>query len=378
MAGLGISRGGIVAQPTGGGAPPGDATIWPFVADWAALSTVAGPLRDGDQVFVQSLGTPASYGLAQYDEGDAEWKLLFAMFASFANMEAFAEPIVTGALAAVEVSGNDDETAVRYQYESGWARTANNQPYVWTSTDPLATQVTDPSGIGVTREGDLLVVTSGSEIQTYRLRVFTTGAGDVVNLTAWIAIDVPTTWRLKSYATGSAAPGGDGWTASGTGTATVTASGGFHVLTGGTGSALLTSVFTPSTTQGVHHFGEFRADTAAAVGRGFQIGDGTNASRIYQIGSGALRLYDHTGLVPISGGAATSATAPTLPGLSSDPSRVDVTDLSPTTWTVTRVAGVRVQTFRRDLITTNPFTANRLVALAGTVLHARNYGVLGP
>jgi hypothetical protein len=153
MAGLGISRGGIVAQPAGGGgAPPGDATIWPAVADWADLSTVAGPLRDGDQVFVQSLGTGNSYGVARYDEGDAEWVLLLGWFNSFANMEAFAEPIVTGALAAVEASASDDETAVRYQYESGWARTANNQPYVWALSDLVTL---DPSGIGVTRVGDV-------------------------------------------------------------------------------------------------------------------------------------------------------------------------------------------------------------------------------
>jgi hypothetical protein len=189
---------GVVSGGGGGGAPPGDATIWPAVADWAALSTVAGPLRDGDQVFVQSLGSPASIGLARYDEANTEWALQYGMFASFADMTAFSETVVTGALAGVEVSANNDETAVRYQYESGWARTAVNQPYVWESTDPLATQVTDPSGIGVTREGDLLVVTSGSEVQVYRLRVFTTGAGDIVNLTAWIAIDVPTTWRLKT------------------------------------------------------------------------------------------------------------------------------------------------------------------------------------
>jgi len=153
MAGLGISRGGIVAQPAGGGgAPPGDATIWPFVADWAALSTVAGPLRDGDQVFVSSLGTGNSFGVARYDDGDAEWKLLLGWFNSFADMEAFAEPIATGALAAVEVSASDDETAVRYQYESGWARTANNQPYTWALSDLVTL---DPSGIGVTRVGDV-------------------------------------------------------------------------------------------------------------------------------------------------------------------------------------------------------------------------------
>ncbi len=82
----------VAAPGGGGGAPLGAATIWPFVADWAALSTVAGPLRDGDQVFVSDLGSPASYGLAQYDEGDAEWKLLFGWFVSFADMTAFAEP----------------------------------------------------------------------------------------------------------------------------------------------------------------------------------------------------------------------------------------------------------------------------------------------
>jgi hypothetical protein len=152
MAGLGISRGGIVAQPTGGGAPPGIATIWPAVIDWADLSTVAGPLRDGDQVFVSSLGSPASIGLARWDDGDAQWALMFGMFATFADMEAFSEPIVTGALAGVQESANDDETAVRYQYESGWARTANGQPYTWALSDLVTL---DPSGIGVTRVGDV-------------------------------------------------------------------------------------------------------------------------------------------------------------------------------------------------------------------------------
>jgi hypothetical protein len=57
---------------------------------------------------------------------------------------------------------------------------------------------------------------------------------------------------------------------------------------------------------------------------------------------------------------------------------VDITDFSPTTWTVTRVSSVRVQTFRRNLVTTSPFSANRILALAGTVMHARNYGVIAP
>jgi hypothetical protein len=141
-----------IAAPGGGGAPPGIATIWPSVADWAALSTVAGPLRDGDQVFVSYLGSPASIGLARWDEGDAQWALMFGMFATFADMEAFSEPIVTGALAGVQESANDDETAVRYQWEAGWARTANGQPYTWA----LPNLVTlDPSGIGVTRTGDV-------------------------------------------------------------------------------------------------------------------------------------------------------------------------------------------------------------------------------
>jgi hypothetical protein len=136
----------------GGGAAPGIATIWPAVADWAALSTVAGPLRDGDQVGVSSLGSQASIGVALYDEANAEWALQFGMFASFADMTAFSEPIIAGALAGVQESANNDETAVRYQYESGWARTAVNQPYVWALSDLVTL---DPSGIGVTRTGDV-------------------------------------------------------------------------------------------------------------------------------------------------------------------------------------------------------------------------------
>jgi hypothetical protein len=114
------------------------------------------------------------------------------MFASFADMTAFAEPIVTGALAGVEVSANDDETAVRYQYESGWARTAVNQPYVWDSSSLATIGVADPSGVGATRIGDLLRLTLTGGIRTFRLVSFTSGGGNVRTENVWVPVELLT------------------------------------------------------------------------------------------------------------------------------------------------------------------------------------------
>jgi hypothetical protein len=201
LASVGVVSGG------GGGAPLGAATIWPFVADWAALSTIAGPLRDGDQVIVQSLGTGNSFGLARYDDGDAEWDLQVGWFNSFADMEAFSEPIVTGALAAVEVSASDDETAVRYQYESGWARTAFNQPYVWTLTVTQALTGADPSGIGVLRDGDVGLVAASAGVVELRYKAACTvaaGAGGGT-LPRWIppAAYAAATPTVRAYFVGT-------------------------------------------------------------------------------------------------------------------------------------------------------------------------------
>jgi len=309
----------------GGGAPPGDATIWPFVANWAAFSTVAGPLRDGDQVLVQSLGTGNSFGLAQYDEGDAEWKLLYGWFNSFADMTAFAEPIVTGGLAAVEVSASDDETAVRYQYESGWARTANNQPYVWTSTDVTAITNLDPSGIGVTRVGDLLAITTGGRTCMWRLHQFASGdTPDSTERKWWVDAMLPETGLvLSAYLIGDEVVSDDvelqaqGWD-------TVTRTAG--TITQATGEVTLATTGT-SASVAIRCEPTIAANTRVAVSGLMRAtvgtGSGTQVSNVYApwISDGGNFLLPArlsqangggtTGSIPWSGSAITLATAST-------------------------------------------------------------------
>jgi hypothetical protein len=319
MAGLGISRGGIVAQPAGGGgAPPGIATIWPSVADWADLSTVAGPLRDGDQVFVSDLGSPASIGLARYDEGDAQWALQFGMFASFADMEAFAEPIVTGALAGVQESASDDETAVRYQYESGWARTAVNQPYVWTSSSVSDIANTDPSGIGVTRVGDILRLTLANGVATFQLVAFTTAGGSAVNASVW----VPSDWLSSGTVLLRGRLVGTEASRSGTGLSDlITGSGPTPTITGATDTiwtrmncanvaSALAGVQVTSLTLGSGQQAYTRCITRAQGSGtiagststvGLFTGDGSRGSIARQIGTGAIRYDNGSGVALNSG-----------------------------------------------------------------------------
>jgi hypothetical protein len=329
-----------IAAPGGGGAPPGIATIWPSVADWAALSTVAGPLRDGDQVFVQSLGSPASTGLARWDDGDAQWALMFGMFVSFADMEAFAEPIVTGALAGVQESANDDETAVRYQWEAGWARTANGQPYVWESTDPAAVANTDPSGIGVTRVGDILTITTS--VGTETLRLYSFADGDTPNATArlaWVDASLPTTGLvLAGYFTGAETADSQLTTQ---GADTIVETNGAIVYTGTRVSFECTAganrnvqaqyrTGAVATTARVYTRGLYRCSvgaggdaTTSCVANFGIVADGTNAARVYAssaINATAIRCVDGSQVLQ---GAADSSLA-ALPGLAGTDQMVTV------------------------------------------------------
>jgi hypothetical protein len=427
MAGLGISRGGIVAQPAGGGgAPPGDATIWPFVANWAALSTVAGPLRDGDQVLVQSLGTGNSFGLAQYDEGDAEWKLLYGWFNSFANMEAFAEPIVTGGLAGVEASALDDETAVRYQYQSGWARTPAGSGYQWPTAATWAAlpttalgvltgdtcAVTDADGsssTGVARwsgsawqlasavfatctlmeafpnpilAGATCTITATTGPEVYRYQTFGSG------IEYWAHSSVPDTLTRQAWGIGTEAVGspgdpvgtlaGQGYTISTTGAgSSVAPSSGETLLTGGGGggnNALLTVTgLSPVAGTVVYMRAFVRAGTAGTQGRGTQIGDNTQASRMYQIGAGGLDLYGSDGVTAVAGGTSRVSTA--LPAASGTPALLEILDRGATLMTTVRLNGVIVLQFRRNLVTTSAFSAVRWLALQSAVMGIRNHMV---
>ena len=122
-------RTGGLLSGGGGGGPLGDATVWPQVANWAALGTIAGPLRLNDIVGVNDL--VPGYGTAQYD--GTNWRLQQATFPTEADLLAFGgggELIGGGAIAIV---GAGDETDPAYYYTgSAWARMPDEVHYIWT------------------------------------------------------------------------------------------------------------------------------------------------------------------------------------------------------------------------------------------------------
>jgi hypothetical protein len=139
-AALGLASAGRVVA--GGGGPLGDATVWGPVADWAALGTIAGPLRVGDFAGVNDLGAVGSSGLAVYDGTD--WALFQAVFPTVSDLLAFGELIATSAIAVV---GTGVETDPAYQYDGAqWLRMPDGVHYIWqdrTDWADLAT-IADP------------------------------------------------------------------------------------------------------------------------------------------------------------------------------------------------------------------------------------------
>jgi hypothetical protein len=145
---------GFFSTPgSGDGVPLGEGTIWPAVSEWAGLAAISAP-RAGDRATVSDLGTGNAHGVAQYD--GAAWQLVYGMFNNVPDLLAFTEPIVVGALAGVEQSSSDDETATRYQWNGiSWDRTPYGLSYVW----PAVGEWADLNDIpGPLRNGDLSFV----------------------------------------------------------------------------------------------------------------------------------------------------------------------------------------------------------------------------
>jgi hypothetical protein len=141
--------GGLLSGGGGGGAL-GDATVWPAVADWASLGTIAGPLRVGDRVEVSDLQPGLAYA-ARYSGGGG-WELAQAVFPTVADLLAFPEPIFISATAIV---GTGIETDPMYYYDgSNWQRMADGVPFAWSLTETQLLEGTDPSGIGAVQDGD--------------------------------------------------------------------------------------------------------------------------------------------------------------------------------------------------------------------------------
>jgi hypothetical protein len=144
---LGLVSAGRITN--GGGGNTGE-PLGPFL-NWAALPASG---ENGALASVTSLGTGNAYGIAVYDGSASEWALYMGWFDTVADMIAFAQPIIIGALASVEESADNNENGVRYQYEGSWTRTAAlTAGFAWTLSSLF-----DFSAIGL-RDGDFGIFT---------------------------------------------------------------------------------------------------------------------------------------------------------------------------------------------------------------------------
>jgi hypothetical protein len=143
--------GGVVSGGGGGGGPLGDATVWGSIADWSEFGTIAGPLRNGDRVFVNDLSP--GFGYAQYN--GADWELVQGFFPTVADLLAFGgggELIYTTGEAIV---GTGDETSVVYYYTgAAWDRMPDGSRFIYPSVPdwaslPTADTVLNNDEVGV-------------------------------------------------------------------------------------------------------------------------------------------------------------------------------------------------------------------------------------
>jgi hypothetical protein len=358
----------------GGGGPLGDATIWPAVADWAGLASISNP-RTGDRAGVLDLGTGNSTGVAQWS-GSA-WELVYGMLNSVADLLAFAEPIAVGALAGVEQSASDDETAVRYQWSgSAWERTPAGRPYVWTIDHILQA---DPTGIGLVRPGDHGVL-PGSQVAAAKM--FAAGdTPDGVARIVWLPLDVAAgATSLVAYGFGAEsavdlAAQGALITETGGGSSVGPVDGFTRIVAGGGAgnTAVLNAITSLGETEKVFMSSETRAGTTGT--KGVQIADGTNGSRIYQVGAGAVQLYQSDGVTVQSTGVTLRSSGSAWPALDASPSRTEIRDDGRTVLTTIERDGVTYHTSKRNLVLAG-FTRAAWVALVGATIDIRNFVVV--
>lgn len=165
----GLAAAGNLASGSGGGntgVPLGP------VDDWAGLAAIQP--NDGALAGVESLGLGNANGIAIYS--GTEWQLYSGIFDSVADLNAFAEPIMTGAVASVEETGDNNENGVRYIYEGSWVRTAAlTLGFAWALTTIFDA---DPSGVGASQEGDYGIFTPAGGVPiTLRKKTVTIAAG---------------------------------------------------------------------------------------------------------------------------------------------------------------------------------------------------------
>jgi hypothetical protein len=341
---------GQTLAPLGGsdGLPLG-----PF-ADWAALPASG---EDGALASVTSLGPGNAYGIAVYDDGASEWALHMAWFDTVADMEAFAQPISTGALAAVEASASNDENGVRYQYDgAAWARTAAlTAGFVWALTVTQAITGADPSGVGAVKDGDYgIIAGSGGPVVLRYKASCTLGYGGT--RAAWMSpLAYAGTPVLQAYTDGTesnATLAAQGWTISTDAGCSVVATGGFQRLSATSPTpaqaSLRTMVGAVTSSTRIECLCEARASTAAGTFMwALCLQDGANGTFVGQeaaTGFGFMNISGTPLNTPLRNG-----TNQSLPTLAQTPAILLLRDEGRTVQSVANRDGVLVGDYRRNL-----------------------------
>jgi hypothetical protein len=142
--------GGVVSGGGGGG---GNTGVPLNAATWLDLTFLPGTF-DARAIVVDIDGN-GNQGIAIWDAGITQWSLERGLFTTAAQMNAFAQPIYSSALASV--GGNYDTTDTQYAWTgSAWVRTpgVTVQGYTWALTETQLLTGADPSGIGLVQDGD--------------------------------------------------------------------------------------------------------------------------------------------------------------------------------------------------------------------------------
>ena len=386
--------GGSLSGGGGGGGPLGDATVWPQIADWASLGSIAGPLRTGDRVFVSDLSP--GFGIAQYN--GADWELVQGSFATLADLLAFGaggELIYTTGQALV---GTGDETSVVYYYTgAAWDRMPDPVPFAWTLTETQLLNGTDPSGIGAVQEGDwgIFAASGGPIAVRYKVVTIAAGAGGGTRA-MWIppAAYAGTNLRLDSFALGTesdAQLAAQGLAVTETNTGTVGTTGGYTDLNApAVGSGNSVAQLTSAVITGAKKFAvmcQIRGAVSSSSGAAglFQSSAETNTQ--WSLGAGAAvattvqQLYWVAAWTLASntftarGGASAWPSITSTPWLLMAESGAVISDL-----VQTRVDGAVYSTYRRNgdsAVDATNYTA-LLLAVGGTAgtsgrLQVKNY-----
>jgi len=188
-----------------GGGGGGNTGVPLIVPTWLALTFLPGTFDA--RAIVADIDGNGNQGMAIWDTGIAQWSLERGFFTTVAQMNAFAQPIYSSALASV--GGNYDATDTQYVWTgSAWVRTpgVTVQGYTWTLTETQLLDGTDPSGIGLVQEGDYGIFAASGGPIVVRYKVVTIAAGTTTGTRAmWIppAAYAGTNLVLDSFALGT-------------------------------------------------------------------------------------------------------------------------------------------------------------------------------